>query len=471
MSLEIRINGMLVDVASKSKLLMDLRNPHLIYEGIPENTIKAPVFPDSPRNRQVFGWWEEPQSGGRVPEYLWEHYYKGEFIRHGYYYLKEAAAKTGYTGDFNDKIDRFFGDFQYQKLTEIDFGTLPLVGSPTHSDLGLLAYCRPTIINEDFYGTNGASVSYSGKMNDYVSGAYLSNSPAVPMFFLPYIFKKIAQVTGTTIEGDFLTDNTWKNLLLYNTRTLDASTTITVNRHLPDMTLIDFLLELRKLPNLKFDFDAIEKKLKVNFWEDDLAQPAEIDWTNKAARYETKKTEVSPRLQLGYELDGGDGLMKDKPAVMADYISPTYSNSVYDGIVPLKSKFSTILQDATTGLGIVKQVGISEQFAQSANKCSPRLAFWNGVVADYPRALPSLNNTDLYWTGPNGLVAKSWKRTEEMRSQQFYLVKNFVLNEMDLARLDFAKKIHYQGMNYLIGQLSIENPINTAASCLLVGGV
>jgi hypothetical protein len=471
MSLQIRINGMLVDVASKSKLLMDLRNPHLIYDGIPENTIKAPIFPDSSRNRQVFGWWEEPQSGGRVPEFLWEHYFNGELIRQGYYYLKEAALKRGYIGDFDDKIDRFFGDFQYKKLTEIDFGTLPLVATPTHADLGMLAYCRPSIVNADFFGTNGVSANYSGKMNDYANGAYLSNSPAVPMFFIPYLFKKIGQITGTTIEGSFLTHNTWKNLLLFNTRSLDVATDIVVNRHLPDLTLMELFVELRKLPNLKFDFNSVEKKLKIDFWEDDLAQPAELDWSNKAVKGEVKKPEMSPRLQLGYELDGGDGLMKDKPTIVADYVSPTYNNSVYDGIAVLKSKFSTILKDDATNLGIIKQVGISDQFAQSANKFAPRLAFWHGVVDNYPRALPSLNGTDLYWTGPNGLASKSWKRTEEMRSQQFYLLKSFSLNETDLAKLNFSKKIHCRGMNYLAGQISIENPITAPASCLLVGGV
>lgn len=471
MSLEIRINGQALDITPKSKLQMDLRNPHLTYDSIPENTIKAPVFPITARNRQAFGFWEEAQSGGNVPEFLWEHFYNGELIKYGYYLLKEANNKTGYTGDFSDKISRFFGDYQDKLLTEIDFGTLPLVGAATYADAGTLAYCRPTIVNPDFYGTNGDSISYTGKVNDYASSAYVANSPAVPMFFIPYILKRIGQITGTTIEGNFLTDATWSKLILYNTRAMDELTTISVARHLPELTVTDFFLELRKLPNLQFDFNAVEKKLKIGFWEDSLALEPVADWTNKAVKNETKRPETAPRLQLGFELDGGDGLMKDKPAVMGDYVSPLYSDSVYDSIAPLKLKFSTLVTDEETGLASAKQVGISENFAQLSSKFSPRLLFWHGIVSGYPRALPALNGRSLYLTGPDGLMAKSWKRTEEMRSNQFYLIKSFVLNELDLAKLDFSRKIHYAGMNYLVGQITIENPVTAAASCLLIGGV
>lgn len=471
MSLEIRINGQALDITPKSKLQMDLRNPHLTYDSIPENTVKAPVFPITPRNRQAFGFWDEAQSGGAVPEYLWEHFYNGELIKYGYYLLNEANNKSGYTGDFSDKISRFFGDYQDKPLTELDFGTLPLVGAATYSNIGMLAYCRPTIINPDFYGTNGATISYTGKMNDYAGSAYVANSPAVPMFFVSYILKRIAQITGTTIEGNFLTDATWNKLILYNTRSLDALTTITVARHLPELSVVDFFLELRKLPNLQFDFNSVEKKLKINFWEDSLALEPVADWTSKAVRNETKRPEKAPRLQFGFELDGGDGLMKDKPAVMSDYVSPLYSDSVYDGIAPLKMKFSTLLVDEATGLATSKQVGISENFAQTTAKFSARLLFWNGIVTGYPRALPTLNGKSLYLTGADGLAVKSWKRTEAMRNQQFYLIKSFVLNELDLAQLDFSRKIHYAGMNYLIGQISIENPVTAAANCLLVGGV
>lgn len=467
MGLQVRINGFQMDLAAKAKLSMELFNPHLMYDSIPQNVIKAPVFPDTPKNRQVFGWWDEPQSGGQTGYYTWQHIYNGELIREGFYYLKEAQEKKGYTGEFDDKLSRFFGDYQQKTLREIDFGTLPLVTTPTYSHLGMLAYCRPTIINSDFYGTNGASIGYTGRMNDYAAGVYVANSPAVPSFFVNYIIQRIAQITGVTITGNFMTHNTWKYLVLINTQETPGAV-VNVNSHLPDMKITDFFLELRKIPNLKFEFSTTERAMKLDFWEDDLAQPAEIDWSDKAVNGVVKRPEIAPRLQIGYELDGGDGLMKDKPAIVQDYIGAS-TGGVYDNIAPLKSKFSTILKDDATNLGIMKQVGVSDLFSQSANKFSPRLAFWAGVDT-MPRALPALDGRELYWTGPNGLVAKSWSRTEALRREQFYLVKSFVLNETDLAKLNFAKKIHYRGMNYLIGSLAADLPFNAPANTLLVGG-
>ncbi len=470
MALQIRLNGTQLELAPKSKLSMELINPHFMYDSIPQNVIKAPVFPASPRNREVMGWFEEPQSGGSVRNFLFEALYNGELIREGYYYLKEGHEQKGYTGDFDDKMTRFFGDYQELSLREIDFGTLPIAATPTYNDLGMLAYCRPTIINPDFYGTNGGVLDYTGKMNDYFAGGYIVNTPKVPMFFVAYIIKKIAQITGTTISGNFFTHNTWNKLILYNTYELgSAATDIKISSHLPDMKLTTFFLELRKLPNLKFSFSTVERKMNIDFWEDDLLLPAITDWSSKTVHGETKRPETAPRIQLGYELDGGDGLMKDKPTIMQDYVSPSFANSVYDNIVALKSKFSTTLVDDATNLPIVKQVGISDYFAQSSNKFAPRLLFWNGFDT-YPRALPKLNNIELYWNGANGLRAKCWSNTEALRAEQFYLAKQFVLNERDLATLDFSRKYHVNGMNYFIGSLSTELPMKGAVSCLLIGG-
>ncbi|NBB32085.1 hypothetical protein GVN22_27445, partial [Cellulophaga sp. BC115SP] len=52
----------------------------------------------------------------------------------------------------------------------------------------------------------------------------------------------------------------------------------------------------------------------------------------------------------------------------------------------------------------------------------------------------------------------------------FYLKKELILNEVDLAKLDFSKKVYLNGVEYLIAQLSGEMPITKPFSVLLVGG-
>lgn len=53
----------------------------------------------------------------------------------------------------------------------------------------------------------------------------------------------------------------------------------------------------------------------------------------------------------------------------------------------------------------------------------------------------------------------------------FYLAKKFILNEADLAKLDFSKKYHCEGVDYIVAQVSASVPVKGVAECLLVGGV
>lgn len=470
MSLVVKINGQAVDIDT-APTPIDLVNPHLVYDWIEESSVNLPKIPYSANNQRVFQFWDEPQSGGNVPKLNFEYIFGGELIQEGVFRLKEASQKNGYVGDAKGVFSSFFGDYQTTLLTEITaFGTLPLaVVNGVHSNGGIEAYCLPTIVNTAYYAEKGASIGYTNKVNDYVDGAYLSaNSPRVPFFFVKWVILKIAEVTQTTITGSFLEHPDWSKLLLFNLRALDGANVVNVSQHLPELTVEAFLLELRKLPNLKFTIDPINKIFSIDFWQTDLILPAVTDWSNKGLVGEVKIPEQNPRLQLGYKLDSADALAKDKPAELADYVTPEYSNQYYTGIAKVTSEFSTSLINATTGLAEVRQEGVTEQFEQLTKKVAPKLLFWNGIVGGYPRALPSLNNTSLYWGGENGLKAKCWAISEEMRARQFYLKKDFVLNEVDLAKLDFSRKVFVNGVEYLVAQLSGELPITKPFSALLV---
>lgn len=131
-------------------------------------------------------------------------------------------------------------------------------------------------------------------------------------------------------------------------------------------------------------------------------------------------------------------------------------------------KLSTFLTDEGTGLPIAKQTGVTAQFNQLNVNTAPRLLFWHGLVSSVPKALPEMGGISLYITGENGIGETSWSRIEEMRLGMFYLKKNFVLTETDLALLDFSRMIHYKGLNYLVAHVGGELPLTKECSCLLV---
>jgi hypothetical protein len=133
-----------------------------------------------------------------------------------------------------DDLDRFFGEYQSISLTELDLGTVALPGvlTPAVQVAGENAVCFPKNLNPDYYSTNGASVSYSGYMNDYGS-AYTAARPKVPMLFVKFLLQRIAALTGVTLSGTLLDHPTWSELILTNWRALDGAAVVTVNKDFP----------------------------------------------------------------------------------------------------------------------------------------------------------------------------------------------------------------------------------------------
>lgn len=471
----IRLNGREVYAPAKQSINYQLVNPHLLYDQIPSSQAEIPTFPAVRTNRAIFDYYEEPQAGSYLPEMHYEHFEGGELIREGFFLLTEASLDTGYKGAFTDRLGLFFGDYQNLSLQEINFGILPLE-TPVLPELldadGITRICCfPTIINEAFYGTNAAAASYAGRINDYLQtdpeteGAYV-DSPVVPMFFVSWVLKRIAQITGTKITGNFLTHPIWSNLILPNLREVENGE-ITVRNHLPAFSITGFILELRKVANLKFDFNSVEKTLNIDFWENCLAAPTAVDWSKKATYGELKTPENNTRIQLSMAVDSNDAIAKDKPELLQDYISPEVPGT-RNGIAKLEMRFSTMLTDSETGLAICKQEGQSSQFAQEAKPWAPRLLFWHGVVDLFPRALPTMDIISLF---PASLATTSWKETIALRQRMFYLKKDFVITETDISKLDFGKKHHVDGVDYIIAQLNVGVPVKGKAQALLIGGV
>ncbi|OIN55445.1 hypothetical protein, partial [Arsenicibacter rosenii] len=342
-----------------------------------------------------------------------QHYYNGQLIQEGTYLLTEAGP-AGYTGLFVDNYGELFGDYTNKPLTELSLGSLavPSTLTPTISDGSYYAIAFPTILNPDFYGDNGAGISFNGRVNHY-DGGYAGYTPKVPMVFLKYLFHRLEVLTGVKISGSFFTHPAYQNLILYNTRALDAATTITIARHLPDLTPAQLLIELRKLLNLRYDIDLVARTLVIGFWQDALIQPTTLDWSGKAVGKPTKTPESNTRIQLIMTPDGGDGLMKDKPAELEDYLTP----GTDPGIAKITTLFSTLLEDVS-GTAKTRQIGITSQFAQLSNTFAPRLLFWKGLSGGIPKAGPVQSTYSLFWNGASGLRANHWAILESLRAGQ-----------------------------------------------------
>lgn len=53
----------------------------------------------------------------------------------------------------------------------------------------------------------------------------------------------------------------------------------------------------------------------------------------------------------------------------------------------------------------------------------------------------------------------------------FYLVKKFILNEVDLVKLDFSLKYHCEEVDYIVAQVNASVPVKGVVECLLIEGL
>jgi hypothetical protein len=58
-----------------------------------------------------------------------------------------------------------------------------------------------------------------------------------------------------------------------------------------------------------------------------------------------------------------------------------------------------------------------------------------------------------------------------LSQRQFYLTKDFVINEVDISKLDLSKKYHVEVVYYIIAQLNVGVPFRGVATALVIGGV
>ncbi|MCX6216565.1 hypothetical protein [Spirosoma sp.] len=468
MQLEIRMNGEPMELAPNSRADLELVSPYLTYEDILSSKATIPNLPATPRNRSVLGYPDLLQNDSRAFRYNCEKYYNGQLLQSGIGVLTEAG--TDYSFTVVQALGEFFGDYQNKPLTDIDFGSIPLPAllTPIVNEGSSSAVCFPTIVNPDFYSTSGGAIGYGGKMNDYYAGAYTSGGPLVPMVYVDYLFKRIASLTGTTIEGAYFDKPELRKLILFNTRALDGASAVTLSRHLPELTLAQFLLELRKFFNLSFTINGAEKRLTIGFTKDILSRAAVLDWSDKAVKKFKKIPETARRMQLGSETEQADALVKDRPLELEDYLTPELGEPT--GIAPLKSKFSSLVMDAPSGTAACKQPGITEQFGQLTNKFSPRLLFYlsGEGLNSIPKASSELGDVSLYWTGVKGLAAVFWRVNEKLRNEWFYVTRDMNLSEFDLASFDFSKKVHVNGVNYLVVKITVSVPISKPAQVTFI---
>jgi hypothetical protein len=456
---QIRINGQRLDLNPNQTIVLERYNPILDFDVVRGAKVLDYNVPFSSTNDRIFGHARNPQVQFRNEVFFCEKYEGSELLERGYVYLL-SVSNAGYNISYSQNLGEIFGDYQRLPLNQIDLGGEVIPGSFTAAaDPLTAAYCLPVVKNAAFYGT-APPVGFTGEMNSYDAGVYLANSPRVPMLFLRWVFKQIELLCNFKIQGEFLDDPIMQRLVLVNTFSLDGATEISYSNYLPEITIPELLKELRKLFNLGLFFDVRNRILTIRYVDNLLQQEPTINWSKKFAAVPNRAPETARRLELDWEVDGGDGRVKVRPTGYELYQSLGDSP-----LFPIKSKFSTLDMDAGSGLPIMEQAGITPTNNQMNNKFTPRLLFWNGIVGGKPVATTAQGDYRLAWHGTNNLVSTFWSEYESFRARTDRRLLYGDLTASDVARIDLHRtagdplKVHIQGRTYVIGSQRIGLPL------------
>jgi hypothetical protein len=405
----------------------------------------------SAKNRVLFGFADNLQVTG-ASRYQAQTFYGGQLLQEGIGVLVDPDGR-GYQLAVDEPLGEFFGTYQTMPLNELPLPTLSFPAETLPREIyvaGQLAVCFPEVINPGYANPGFISSSsslassspstYSGRMND-------AEGVVVPAISVRYLLQQLASLTGTSLTGTLFDHPALSKLILMNTQALATPGVVPLASHLPAWTIGQLLLELRKVVNFSYRFQAVKRKMVMGLTDDIFRQAATVDWSDRADRQYKKRQELNRRLQLTFELDTNDQLLKDRPAAVADYVSP----GTEPGIAKITSKLCPMLIDSVQGLPIMNQVGGSTW---------PRLAFWDGA-----KATNTLGGITLDWAS---LREHFWKETERFRAGMFYVERNLQLTPTDLAQLDFGLKKHVVGVDYLVVRIVVNLPTSQAAQCLLI---
>ena len=453
--LDIRIDGLSADLTPGTTLVLERFNPLFDFDQVRGSLVYGFELPITPTNRRLLGFFDHNQAPKVNREFRCEKYVHGQLLEQGVVTIREEKTDS-VSLFFTQNLNEIFGDYQQLPLSQIDFGTVPASTITATANVATAAVAYPVVENTGFYANQNVP-DFAGRMNHYENGGY--RLPArVPMPFLCWVMRRYGQLTGWQFVGNFMDDLYVQHLLLYNTYSLDGANQIRYQNHLPDLTMPQLVIALRQLFNLYITFDYDRRICQLDFGNDVLAGSEVVDWTNQASLKHTKTPVLDNRLELSFELDGNDALLKPIPPLLDKYVTAETVLTEGGTLRVIRSRLSSLLTNPATGRAMTSQPGVSIYNKDSTNKPTPRLLFWNNPVDGEPRATMTGTNGNrrLSWQGLTGLANQDYGRFEAMLAETFVLKKTVFLTPLNLATFSFKRKVHIKGVNYWVRSIKAQ---------------
>jgi hypothetical protein len=338
----------------------------------------------------------------------------------------------------------------------------------------------PNCYIDNFYGNDSELSTY---FNNYDNGLFrtryegfvvdpdtgvirrtLKEHSYIPMPRLSYVLDRISEVTGLNFAGDFIESEIFEKLIFFNTHSQDIFENVGGQKyrllmdvinpadHLPNMSVVEMLLELKRLFALGFDYNPANNTLEIYFLKDQISSQDYVENSPKFnPDYEIEYNPASG-LSLAFDWDSND-LNGPEDTDYNDYV-------IGDGEIQIKSKFSTVLMQErkrprAAGIHDVPVADQSGSWYGNKKDTKPRILLFEGLTPDSNNDNYMFASSDaLAWHGANGLYEKFWKGWAEFLINDIPSRRIAYWSIVDLLNFQYKKKYRIDGVRYFIKKLS-----------------
>jgi len=313
-----RIDEEFLELDENTSIQMELNNP-LFNQDFEKGSLTYDITaPRSPRNQRLLRFAGSlsirSYTKESIPCQMWLH---NQLWRIGKLRVLEASDKYR----FNFQSDAGALDSLGQdRLRSLVLDPVPLTALPKSLQD---PYALVPVANAAFYKEGG-----NGHMNLFSGGAH--TAPLVPMPFLVHVLEQTLDRYGYEPVGAWLQEEATRRRAIFNI--VEASGQVDLTRHLPDITVAEFLKAVRKRYGLGLVFDTKAKQLHLVRLQDALADPRYDDWTSITQRGYTWQPNTTDGFTLKELLDSNDDLQQDKPESFGTWVFGNGKETIDTGI-------------------------------------------------------------------------------------------------------------------------------------------
>lgn len=452
---------------------LDISNPYFSVDAVPGTTSYLFGVAMSPTNLARLGFPHlRADQGEQVAPEPCQFYIDGVLRWVGaLVYLDCEEERQVYSYNFVADAADLQSRIDGVSLSSLDLGTVPLSLVPDAED-----YALPCVRNTQFYDAD--KVAYCQVVNYYRNGTYQRSvggkrSPIVPFMRLVKLIPRVLGALGYAVSGPWLDDADIQHVVIYSDRAAEDAAGLplgefAVNRHVPDMEVAKFLVDLQKFFGLAYDFHPVRRELRIRALRDVIADQAYVARTGGPAKT-TAVTSTGFTLEMGLESD--DELNKTLNTGWKKLIvgKGTETISTDAGTLHVVTEADPTSPGRQWVVPAVEVKGASLAFDNGDDsRCGLRLLYDRGLQPDSTGATYPLASWDrvnyagvgvgtrtLHWEGEAGLYATwhtGWlafldRATSKERTMQFRVA--------DLLSLDPARKELVDHKKYLWEKVSL----------------